>query len=187
MDFDELHDDPDTGLEDEPFLRATISGGELTLNPPLSGTITGGPAAMTLARLRDVVLVDLRHAGEDDEELVATVPPNAPPIRRAARRVLSEWAALVGYDRLWLPDRVVELDPPPPVGTAAVRCPTCTSVWTDDSPRFWATVRRNGHFPGYCPACSGSLPEWRPVRAAQRARGAAGGPRAGDRRSAAAM
>jgi hypothetical protein len=188
MDSDELDHDTDTGLEDEPFLRATIAGGELTLNPPLSGTITGGPAAMTLARLRDVALVDLRHAGEDDEDLVATVPPNAPPVDRAARRVLAEWAALVGYRRLWLCDRVVELDPPPPVGTATVRCPTCTSVWADDSASFWAMVRRNGHFPGYCPACGGSLPEWRPARAAQRPRrGAPGGSRAGGRRSTAAM
>jgi hypothetical protein len=142
---------------------------------------------MTLARLRGVVLVDLRHAGEDDEELVATVPPNAPPVDRAARRVLSEWAALVGYRRLWLPDRVIELDPPPPVGSASVRCPTCTSVWSDSSAGFWATVRRNGHFPGYCPACGGSLPEWRPAPAAPRSRRPAGATRAGGRRSAAAM
>ena len=190
MDFDERDDDIDldldTGLEGEPFLRATIAGGELTLNPPLTGTITGGPAAMTFERLRDVVLVDLRHAGEDDEELVVTVPPNAPPVDRAARRVLSEWAALVGYRRLWLPDRVLELDPPP-TGTASVRCPTCASVWADGSPQFWAAVRRNGHFPGYCPACGGSLPEWRPARTAQPPRCAAGGTPGGGRRSAAAM
>jgi hypothetical protein len=142
------------------FLRATIAGGELTLNPPLAGTITGGPAAMTLARLRDVALVDLRRAGEDDDELVATVPPNAPPLRRPARRVLCAWGALVGYRRLWLPDEVVDLEPPPPIGTATVRCPTCTSTWADSSDCFWATVRANHHFPGYCPACGGSLPEW---------------------------
>jgi hypothetical protein len=148
-----------------PALRATIAGGQVTLNPHLSGTICGGPAAMTFGRLEGVVLVDLAHAGVDDDELVATVPPNAPPVTVAARRALAEWAALVGYRRLWLPDGVLELEPPPPVGTAAVRCPTCTSVWADDSTGFWATVRANGHFPGYCPACSGSLPEWQPVRA----------------------
>jgi hypothetical protein len=157
----DLDGDTDVGLDRARFLRATIANGKITLNPPLRGTITGGPASMTLTRLGDVALVDLRPAGEDDDELVATVPPNAPPLRRAARRVLAEWAALVGYRRLWLPDRVVELDPPPPVGTARVQCPTCTSVWADDSESFWAMVRRNGHFPGYCPACGGSLPEWR--------------------------
>ena len=157
-------DDIDFGLpDDEPFVRATIAGGELTLNPPLHGTITGGPASMTLARLRGVVLVDLRPAG--DGELVAAVPPNAPPLHRAARRVLAAWAALVGYRRLWLADRVLELEPPPPIGTAAVRCPTCASQWADGAPGFWAMVRANGHFPGYCPACGGSLPEWQPVRA----------------------
>jgi hypothetical protein len=158
------HTDDDTGRDR--FLRATIAGGEITLNPPLTGMIRGGPASMTFARLEGVAIVDLRDAGEDDSELVATVPPNAPPLGAAGRRVLADWAALVGYRRLWLPDRVVELDPPPPVGTMSVRCPTCASVWADSSEAFWTMVRTNGHFPGYCPACGGSLPEWRPVRAA---------------------
>ena len=150
-------------IEPEPFLRATIAAGELTLNPPLSGTITGGPASMTLARLDDgVVLVDLRHAGDDDE-LVATVPPNAPRLTAAARRTLARWAALVGYRRLWLPARVVELEPPAPARTAMVRCPTCTATWADAGESFWAMVRASGHFPGYCPACGGSLPEWRGI------------------------
>jgi hypothetical protein len=160
MDIDEEMEDVDAGLARERFLRATIAGGRLTLNPPLRGTIRGGPASMTFARLDGVVLVDLRDAGEDDDELVATPPPNAPAIGRAARRVLTDWAALVGYRRLWLPDAVVDLDPPPPVGIATVRCPTCASGWADSSESFWAMVRRNRHFPGYCPACGGSLPEW---------------------------
>jgi len=158
---DHTHDDP----RRDRFLRATIADGEITLNPPLSGTITGGPASMTFTRLEGVAIVDLRFTGEDDDELVATVPPNAPRLGRAARRVLADWAALVGYRRLWLPDSVLELEPPPPVGTATVRCPTCTSVWADDSARFWTVVRESGHFPGFCPACGGSLPEWRLARA----------------------
>ena len=158
---DRAHDDPGC----DRFLRATIADGEITLNPPLSGTITGGPASMTFTRLEGVAIVDLRFTGEDDDELVATVPPNAPRLGRAARRVLADWAALVGYRRLWLPDSVLELEPPPPVGTATVRCPTCTSVWADDSARFWTVVRESGHFPGFCPACGGSLPEWRLARA----------------------
>lgn len=160
MDLDQQTGE-DLTLAHEPFLRATIAGGRITLNPPLRGTITGGPASMTLARLHGVVLVDLRHAGEDDDELVATVPPNAPRLTAAARRTLARWAALVGYRRLWLPDRVIELDPSAAPRTAAVECPTCTATWSDGSESFWAMVRANGHFPGYCPACGGSLPEWR--------------------------
>jgi hypothetical protein len=159
MDLDERTDE-DLTLEHEPFLRATIAGGRITLNPPLRGTITGGPASMTLARLDGVVLVDLRHSGEDDDELVATVPPNAPHLTAAARRTLARWAALVGYRRLWLPDRVLELESPGALRIAEVRCPTCTATWSDGSESFWAMVRANGHFPGYCPACGGSLPEW---------------------------
>jgi len=171
---DRAHDDPGC----DRFLRATIADGEITLNPPLSGTITGGPASMTFARLRGVAIVDLRFAGADGDEVVATVPPNAPRLPRAARRVLAAWAALVGYRRLWLPDSVVALEPPPPVGTASVRCPTCTSVWADDSARFWTVVRESGHFPGFCPACGGSLPEWRLARPGA-PRGGAAGRRAG--------
>ena len=171
---DRAHDDPGC----DRFLRATIADGEITLNPPLSGTITGGPASMTFARLQGVAIVDLRFAGADGDEVVATVPPNAPRLPRAARRVLAAWAALVGYRRLWLPDSVVELEPPPPVGTASVRCPTCTSVWADDSARFWTVVRESGHFPGFCPACGGSLPEWRLARVAE-PRGTAAGRRSG--------
>jgi hypothetical protein len=169
-DRDDLPDGLDIGPDPgaERFLRATIASGQITLNPPLTGTITGGPASMTFGRLEGVALVDLRRTGEDDHELVATVPPNAPPLGRAARRVLADWAALVGYRRLWLADRVLELEPPPPIGTAAARCPTCTSVWSDSSVTFWSMVRANGHFPGFCPACGGSLPEWRPVRAGAR-------------------
>jgi hypothetical protein len=171
---EDMDRDPDAPPEQHRFLRATIAGGEITLNPPLRGTITGGPASMTFARLEGVAFVDLRHTGADDDELVATLPPNAPPLTRGARRVLADWAALVGYERLWLPDEVLDLDPPPPVGRAIVRCPTCTSEWADESPAFWARVRASGHFPGYCPACSGSLPEWKPERvAAARRRGPA--------------
>src|SRR3954447_12439451 len=176
----------DAGLDRDRFLRATIAGGELTLNPPLRGTIRGGPASMTFARLDGVVLVDLRHAGEDDEELVATTPPNAPPIGRAARRVLTDWAALVGYRRVWLPDAVVDLEPPPPIGTASVQCPTCASAWSDGSEGFWATVRRNGHFPGYCPACGGARRGGSRAPAARRPAGSGAGAGAA-RRPAAAM
>ena len=73
---------------------------------------------------------------------------------------------------------MVELEPPPPVGTASVRCPTCTSVWADDSARFWTVVRESGHFPGFCPACGGSLPEWR-LAAVAAPRGTAAGRRSG--------
>jgi len=59
-----------------------------------------------------------------------------------------------------------------------VRCPTCTSVWADDSARFWTVVRESGHFPGFCPACGGSLPEWRLARPGA-PRGGAAGRRAG--------
>src|SRR3954447_23316403 len=113
MDLDE-HTDDDLTQEQDHFLRATIAAGRITLNPPLRGTITGGPASMTLARLEGVVLVDLRHSGADGDELVATVPTNAPPITTAARRTLADWAAVVGYPRLRVADPPARLHTPAP-------------------------------------------------------------------------
>jgi hypothetical protein len=158
----ERDDDGAATPEGEGFLRATITPRALWVNPGFPGLIHGGPASMTLERLAGrAVLVDLRSAGADDDELVVTVPANAPRIDRAARARLAEWAALVGYRRLWLPDEVLALDEVVPAGrTATVRCPTCTSRWADGSPRFWEHVRELRHFPGYCCACGGVLPEW---------------------------
>ncbi|MGI8729439.1 MAG: hypothetical protein ACR2LK_05530, partial [Solirubrobacteraceae bacterium] len=46
------------------------------------------------------------------------------------------------------------------VARVVVTCPTCTLRWEDQGPDFWGVVRDNGWFPGSCPACGGSLPEW---------------------------
>ena len=41
-----------------------------------------------------------------------------------------------------------------------LECPTCGARWEDGCDSFWEGVRADGWFPGRCPACGGSLPEW---------------------------
>ena len=69
------------------------------------------------------------------------------------------WAANVGYQRVWLPDGPIDLDPNGVV-PAAVTCPTCGLCWEDGSAEFWEIVLEDGHFPAYYLGCGGSLPEW---------------------------
>lgn len=136
-------------MHDEPMCRATIRDGVLTLNrwrPILHGCFE--PAAgvaiadLTVLSPREL-LVEWIVAGDDEE-------------------ILLEWAQLVGYTRVWLPARLVELEASlVPDGAAEVECPTCGTVWSQGSPDFWANLRRLGYFPGSCLACGGSLPEWR--------------------------
>lgn len=130
----------------------------MTLNAWGSGLLRRGPAAMLLKDAR-AGLVDL-HRPADDELVVERVA-DAPWGAEHAHTLL-QWAATVGYRRVWLPDRPVDLDASAAVRRAFVTCPTCGLRWEDDSPEFWESVLEAGHFPGYCLGCGGSLPEWSP-------------------------
>lgn len=156
----------DCTTTDPPFFRASITPHSLTLNRWRPGLITGGPSTGSLRTLRRrrVVLADLTKL-DDGELLVSFVPSDSG--RPWARERVLEWATTVGYRRVWLDDRVIDLDGLAQSGPAAVRCPTCGMCWEDQGPDFWETVRDNGWFPGPCLACGGSLPEWAPEPAAR--------------------
>ena len=151
-----------------PWCRATIAGSTVTLNPWSPTLIRGGPLAMTLDRLEasGVVLVDLYADGEPgDEELTVRYVSHSPRSEEAEDTLVA-WAQTVGYRRIWLPDRVLDLEPAEAeVGVAETRCPTCRLEWRDDTVEFWGSVRSACAFPGYCMACGGSLPEWQVVPA----------------------
>jgi hypothetical protein len=132
-----------------PMCRATIRDDVLTLN-------RWRPGLLERVEVPDgVVLADLTVLN-GDELLVEWVGGGA------AAGVVLEWAVVVGYRRVWLPEQVVDVgDSLVPETEAEVTCPTCGVTWSDGSPDFWAGVRRYGYFPGVCMACNGSLPEWR--------------------------
>jgi hypothetical protein len=166
-------------VPDAPWARAVIRNGTITLNPWSPELMSGGPQRTVLAPLarRGVALADLSSDVREDgtEELrVAWVPAGASG--GAAADVLIAWAEQVGYRRVWLPDRVVDLTGRLSTGgRAAVTCPTCRLSWEDESPEFWTFVRCSGHFPATCPVCNGSLPEWRVVCDAARLLAGSGG------------
>jgi hypothetical protein len=149
-------------MDDQPFARATITSRRITLNPWRPGLIDGGPTGMLLRPLarRGVVIADL-VADRDERELVVRFVPRH-GATEYARTALVRWAAQVGWERVWLDDRVVEPDPADVEvgGRARAVCPTCGLRWQDERPEFWNHVRDDGWFPATCLACGGSLPEW---------------------------
>jgi hypothetical protein len=142
---------------DHPACRVAIRDGQITLNRWRRSLLSGGPRRAG-TRTIDAALADLRLLGD---ELVVS------PVAHArwtddAESALVAWAAVVGYRRVWLPDRLVELDGElARVTRARVRCPTCGATWEDESVTFWERVRSSGGFPGVCLACGATLPEWR--------------------------
>jgi hypothetical protein len=144
-----------TVTTDAPICRATIRAGRVTLNAWAPGLLGAGPEPAGF-RTIDAALADLRI---DGDELIVTPVPRTPWDEHAEAAIL-RWAPAAGYRRVWLPGRVVSFDQAAPLGHAAVDCPTCGARWEDASTGFWERVRSAGWFPGRCPACGGSLPEW---------------------------
>jgi hypothetical protein len=139
----------------QPTCRAAIRDGRVTLNrwsPRLFGP---GPEPAGFRTLQ-AALADLRV---EDDELIVTPVPRA-PWSAAAEEAILRWAPTAGYRRIWLPDRVVTVQGPATLGHASVDCPSCGARWEDNSAPFWDRVLADGWFPGRCPACGGSLPEW---------------------------
>jgi hypothetical protein len=158
-----MDDHFDFDLEAEPpTYRATIRNGHLTITGWAPWLARGGPLGSLLrARERaEVAIADLTTHGEDNEEFSVRFHA-AGRLREEAERVLLEWASRVGYLRVWLPDRMIEIEPSPAqIGTASVRCPTCRARWADSTPDFWLSVREQGAFPMWCPLCGCELPQW---------------------------
>ena len=141
---------------DHPTCRATIRDGTVTLNAWRPGMGPRGPLKAGYTHVT-ASIADLEQL--DENELIV-VPVRGTPWDDVAGDLLLVWAARVGYRRVWLPDRAVDLDVLAECGWAAVTCPTCGALWEDGGPDFWESVRGDGWFPPSCLACGGSLPEW---------------------------
>ncbi|WP_354699016.1 hypothetical protein DSM112329_04717 [Paraconexibacter sp. AEG42_29] len=146
-------------IDETPICRATIRGDRITLNGWDRSLAGRGPSRDGLRHVR-AALADLYRSGQEDDELIVT-PVGGTRWSDDAEAVLIAWATRVGFTRVWLPARVVDLAGElAACGHAQVTCPTCGARWRDESVDFWAGVRRHGWFPGRCLACGGSLPEW---------------------------
>jgi hypothetical protein len=172
MNYDEL-----------PDLRVTVRRGVLRAIDWAPWLVTGGPLwALVQGRgTAGVAIADVTVVRDDDgtarEAVVRFLVGDTP----AAREALTGWATDVGYQRLWLPDDVVEL-PGPGTGVARARCTGCNFAFADGDAGFWEHVRESGRFPTACPLCGCDLPQWRLDQAgtgAGRARTTTSAPRAG--------
>ena len=163
-DFDEILEDLDGGGEPDPTYRATIivRTGRVSVTG-WAGWLACGGAFGKLLREREragVAIADLTTTGADDDELIARFYADGGDLE-AAEEALVEWASHVGYRRIWLSNRVAELEPSgEQIGPAHVRCPTCRAGWADATPEFWLMVRKQGEFPRWCPVCGFELPQW---------------------------
>lgn len=125
-----------------------------------------GPYAGALDRL--VGSRALVADGECFDDEVAITPLPGSELTAEARCRVEEWAAAVGYRRLWFPDALVTLDPAGvPLGSACTRCSTCRTRFVDGTTDFWAMVRGQHLFPPTCPVCWGILPQWTPAPGAR--------------------
>lgn len=157
---DEGTTDPD-GPPGDPDYRATVVGARVTVIPWMSFLADGPlqrPALLERERA-GVTIADLTVLGSGaDREVVARFLARGGGTR--AERALVRWAAATGHRRLWLPSRVVALEPPARFGKASTTCSNCGYVYRDGAPEFWARVRGAGTFPTYCLVCGGDLPQW---------------------------
>lgn len=168
MDFDEsffdLTDDDEEQTEPDPTptWRATIRRDKLMLTAWAPWLITGGPLGTLLpARARSgVTIADLTVHGADEDEVSARFLVRAKSAE-AADELLIDWAGKVGYRRVWLPDRLVEIErDPEAIDSASVRCDVCHAKWSDATPEFWLLVHDAKAFPKWCPVCGCELPQW---------------------------
>ena len=114
-------------------------------------------------RPRWVGIADLTIIRDEDRvalEVVVTFRCGDAPGHRAT---LTDWAARVGYRRVWFDGEVSELDPAPG-GQAQTRCTGCRTRLVDADASFWGFVRHRGVFPTACILCGSDLPQWTPVR-----------------------
>jgi hypothetical protein len=148
-----------------PAYRLTIRrNGQIRATPWAPWMANHGPMYVLLEQRgrRGVTLADLTvlrdDAGIASEVIVEFLSEGAPDHRPR----LLEWAAFVGYRRVWFPEEVVDVEPVPG-GQAETRCACCGARIVDETPALWQYVRGRGAFPTACIICGAELPQWWPV------------------------
>ena len=140
---------------------------------PSATLLHGRTAAGVTIADAEIVRADIDDDDDEDEfsedgpviELVLDVLAGGD---EDALEAIVEWAARIGYERVWLPTGVVDLDGIAPEGSMQTRCTACHVRLVDGGRAFWGWVRTRGHYPTMCCLCGGDLPQWRPVRARRR-------------------
>lgn len=158
----ELEVEINLGVPQETW-RATISGSRVqlvSLGAHLAGTDGGVGTMFTEVEEAGVTIADLASSEDEDSghELTVTFLAAGDPGAEAA---ITRWAGLVGYRRIWFPDRVVGVDNSPRfTDKATVTCSGCRHVWTGGGRGFWIGIMSRRAFPVFCLLCGGDLPQW---------------------------
>lgn len=109
------------------------------------------------------ILGDVRNESGEREMTVRFLfdGPQFEAGRRSAEEAIVEWAACTGHVRVWLPDRLVEIDEHPSPGTwARGICRICGHAETGTGREFWRWVFEEGRFPPFCRVCHAGLSHW---------------------------
>lgn len=153
-------------MDDEPDFRATVRrDGTLRLTSWMPWLAAGGPL-YTLLEGRGragVAIADLTVIRDDDRVAVEVIVEFRCGGVAEHRAALRDWAARVGYRRVWFDGEIADLDPAPG-GAAQTSCTGCRARLADAGPSFWQFVRRHGAFPTACVLCGSDLPQWTAVR-----------------------
>jgi len=149
-----------------PDFRATVHRNGTVRLVDWGPWLAGGGPLYTLLHARGragVGIADLTVIRDDERLAVEVVVAFRCGGTPEHRRVLSEWAARVGYRRAWFDGEISDLDPVPG-GTAQTRCTGCRARLVDADTSFWEFVRHRGAFPTACVLCGSDLPQWTPAR-----------------------
>ncbi len=148
----------------QPKYRATYRKKRLTVVPFFPSMIVNGPSSgwFQAREKAGTVIADLssHESGAGDE--LSIIYRAAGRNRDLAQLAIAEWAASVGYRRLWHPEGFAELQATvSDEDRASVKCTTCGQAWSDGGSTFWQMVHGQHGFPTFCPLCGGDLPQWR--------------------------
>jgi hypothetical protein len=151
---------------EDPDFRATVrQDGTIRLVNWAPWFAAGGPLHTMLdARGRaGVGIADLTIVRDDDFVAVELIVDFRCGGSHEHRQALREWAARIGYRRVWFDGEIADLDPSPG-GAAQTHCTGCRARLVDADASFWEFVRHHGAFPMACVLCGSDLPQWTPVR-----------------------
>jgi hypothetical protein len=149
-----------------PDFRVTHTDGRLRLVTwnewmPYAETAAWAHHLLTETKVATVVAeLTILRVENKPKELIVTELAN--PGRDDFRDAIIEWAQPLHYGRVWLGVDVIELGPLDDRWDRLVRtaCESCRTVWSQNSPSFWARFREEGSWPSVCPLCGGLHPQY---------------------------
>ena len=146
---------------EHPGFRATIDGDRLLVTPwtPMLQQISEAEAERIAGDGTAMADLWIGDSATGREIIVRWLAE--PEDSSSCPDPLRDWAACLGYRRIWPPEGApLELDRAEAPTAAPVRCEWCG--WRPRIPELhqWGRLQSMGYFPPACPRCGGQLPQW---------------------------